>query len=80
MISQIISSPEILGHAIKSARQKAKLTQGQLAEKTGLRQATISKIENGSKNTRLDTLFIVLSELNLDMALNPKDSKLKAEW
>lgn len=42
--------------AMIDARKKTGLTQKQLAEKTGIAQADISKLENGSANPSLRTL------------------------
>jgi transcriptional regulator with XRE-family HTH domain len=38
-----------MGNLIRDARQEAKLTQGDLAEKAYMRQATVSDIENGKR-------------------------------
>lgn len=42
--------------AIIDAREASGLTQAQLAEKTGIGQADISKLENGNANPSLRTL------------------------
>lgn len=42
--------------AIVDARKQTGLTQKQLSEKTGIAQADISKLENGSANPSLRTL------------------------
>ena len=42
---------------LKEARKEAKLTQEQLAEKTGTKKSYISKIENGKGNINLSTLI-----------------------
>ena len=60
-------SPNDIGHAIREARKADKLTQKQLAELSGTWQETISKIENGVSSTRLDTLFDLLSALDLEI-------------
>lgn len=38
-----------MGELVRKARQEAKLTQGELAEKAYMRQATVSDIENGKR-------------------------------
>ena len=43
--------------AIIDARKATKLTQKELAEKTGIAQGDISKLENGSGNPSLKTLM-----------------------
>lgn len=54
---------ELLGHAIKQARQQQKLTQGQLGELVGVQKAQISKLENSITNARLETILKVFNAL-----------------
>ncbi len=42
--------------AIVDARTSQNLTQKQLAEKTGINQADISKLENGTRNPSINLL------------------------
>ena len=42
--------------AVIGARLESKLTQKELAEKTGIRQSNISRIENGTSSPTVDTL------------------------
>lgn len=42
--------------AIIRARLEANMTQKELAEKTGIRQSNISRIENGTSSPTIDTL------------------------
>lgn len=55
----------IISEMLKDARKKAKITQEQLAEKTGTKKSYISRIENGKGNIQLSTL-IRLFELGLN--------------
>jgi DNA-binding XRE family transcriptional regulator len=55
----------IISEMLKDARKEAKITQEQLAEKTGTKKSYISKIENGKGNIQLSTL-IRLFELGLN--------------
>jgi DNA-binding XRE family transcriptional regulator len=52
----------ILSEMLKAARQEAKLTQEQLAEKAGTKKSYISKIENGKGNIQLSTLFRIFEQ------------------
>jgi HTH-type transcriptional regulator / antitoxin HipB len=52
----------ILSEMLKTARQEAKLTQEQLAEKAGTKKSYISKIENGKGNIQLSTLFRIFEQ------------------
>lgn len=47
----------IVSEMLKEARKEAKLTQEQLAEKTGTKKSYISKLENGRGNIQLSTLI-----------------------
>lgn len=47
----------IISEMLKEARKEAKLTQEQLAEKTGTKKSYISKLENGRGNIQLSTLI-----------------------
>ena len=55
----VVRSPKLLGEALRRARRAAGLTQTELGQRTNLRQATISSLENGEGAT-LDTVFAVL--------------------
>ena len=67
---------ELLGQAIKQARQERNLTQEQLGELVGVQKAQISKIENSVKNARLETILKVFDALgakvNFNVELNDK--------
>ena len=54
---------DLLGQAIKQARQDRNLTQAQLGELVGVQKAQISKIENSVKNARFETILKVFEAL-----------------
>ena len=47
----------IVSEMLKEARKEAKLTQEQLAKKTGTKKSYISRIENAKGNIQLSTLI-----------------------
>lgn len=49
-----------IGEMIKEQRLNAKLTQEQLAQKTGAKKSFISRIENGHSDIQLSTLYRLL--------------------
>lgn len=55
----------IICEMLKDARREAKITQEQLAEKTGTKKSYISRIENGKWNIQLSTLIRIF-ELGLN--------------
>lgn len=46
-----------IGKVLKTAREISKLTQKEIAERTGLREATISDIEAGKTNFKIGTFI-----------------------
>ena len=61
---------ELLGHAIKEARQKRNLTQSQLGELVGVQKAQISKLENSVTNARFETILKVFDALGAKINFN----------
>ncbi|MCB9033993.1 MAG: helix-turn-helix transcriptional regulator [Chitinophagales bacterium] len=61
---------DLLGQAIKEARQERKLTQEQLGELVGVQKAQISKIENSVKNARFETILKVFEALGAKVNFN----------
>lgn len=66
--------------AIVSARTSQNLTQKQLSEKTGIDQADISKLENGTRNPSVNLLKRLADGLGMDLKIefvkkNPQISK-----
>lgn len=60
----------IISELLKTARKEAKITQSQLAEKTGTKKSCISRIENGRGNIQLSTLIRIFEiGLNKRMGL-----------
>lgn len=71
-MSNIVRTPDQLGAAIRRERKLKSLTQAQLGEKTHLRQATISALENGEGGIQLKTLTDVLAALNLELVIRER--------
>ena len=67
---------DLLGQAIKQARQERNLTQEELGALVGVQKAQISKIENSVKNARFETILKVFDALgakvNFNVELNNK--------
>ncbi|WP_340645565.1 helix-turn-helix domain-containing protein [Phenylobacterium sp.] len=73
-MNSVIRTPKQLGHALREARVRTKLTQTEVALVSGLRQATISEIEAGEGATKVSTLCTLLAALNLELNLVPRNS------
>jgi len=87
-MTQVITSAKQLGQSLKRFRNLKKITQSDLADNISLGQKSISFIEQGKPGVRLDTLFRVLSELDLEIVIQKKPTNqnpgkgegLQDEW
>ncbi len=52
----------ILGELLKEEREKANMTQAEMAEKTGTKKSYISRIENGKADIQLSTLYRLIEQ------------------
>ena len=66
---------DLLGYAIKQARQELNLTQEQLGEMVGVQKAQISKIENSAKSARLETILKVFEAMGATVNFNVQINK-----
>ena len=61
----------ILGELLKDEREKANMTQAEMAEKTGTKKSYISRIENGKADIQLSTLYRLIEQgLNRKLKLS----------
>lgn len=58
--------------AMLKGREEQKISQRELADKTGITQADISKMESGDANPTLDTLKRIASGLGMSLQLSFK--------
>jgi len=75
----LIRSPKELGLLAISQRKKLKLSQTAVGNLVGLKQATISAFENKPESTKLETLFHILSAIQLDIQVASKNQTGKDE-
>src|SRR5450432_82730 len=52
----------VISEMLKDARREANLTQEQLAEKVGTKKSYISRLENGSCDIQLSTLYRIFED------------------
>lgn len=71
-MNDIARSPKQLGAIIRNERRKKNITQTELGGKTSLRQATISKIENGEGAVKISTFCDVLAALGLELVVRER--------
>jgi len=58
-----------IGEILREARKEAKMTQEELAIKTGTQKSFISRIENGHSDIQLSTLYRIV-EIGLGRRIN----------
>lgn len=68
-MSDLARTPRQIGTIIRRNRKRLAWSQSKLGERVGLRQETISLIENGNPAVRLDTLLAVLAALELEFRI-----------
>lgn len=60
------------GRMVREARQRSRLTQRQLAIKSGVRQETIARIERGRTDPRVNTLDRLLEACEFGLEVLPR--------
>ncbi|MGL5390684.1 MAG: helix-turn-helix domain-containing protein [Shewanella sp.] len=69
-----ITTAKQLSNYLKDTRQSLKLSQSKVASKVGIRQDTVSSFEQNPDSTKLETLFKLLSSLNLELEVRQRGS------
>ncbi|RUO35914.1 transcriptional regulator [Aliidiomarina shirensis] len=69
-----ITDPKALSNYIRDKRRTRGLSQAKVGDLVGLRQGTVSKFESMPEKMQLDTLFRLLSALELELSVKPKNS------
>ena len=72
----LITSPKQLAIHLRDERKSKNLSQTRVADPVGLKQDTISKFEINPETTRIQTLFRILSSLNVEMHIVPKGENI----
>lgn len=62
-----VTTSKQLSNYLKDTRLSLKLSQSKVASKVGIRQDTVSSFEQNPDATKLETLFKLLSSLNLEL-------------
>ena len=60
----------VLGEILKQERKSAGLTQQQLAEQSGYNKTTISRLEKGSSNVSLSSIFHIFAGMGRKVAIS----------
>lgn len=73
-MSELARSPEQLGNTVRRTRKKHGMSQSELGQRAGLRQETISLLENGNPAVKFETILAVLSALDLEFEIIQRKS------
>ena len=71
-MTDLARTPKQIGSLVRRARKSLGWSQTVLGEKAGLRQETVSLIENGNPATKLETILALLSALDLEFQVSPR--------
>lgn len=77
-MNTIARTPRQLGNSIREKRRKLALSQEQLAAKAGVRQMTISDLEN-TGTARLETVLRILAALDLELVVRTRTKSSAAD-
>jgi len=82
MKSYIVATPAQLGQVLKSARNAADLSQVALGQQVNVLQKTVSALENNPAGAQTETVFKILSALDLELVLRrkPSDDDAQDDW
>ena len=76
----LATSADQLGQILKGIRKELDLTQEQIGQRMGIPQKEISKMENGMGRTSVERLFRLLSALEVELVIRPRDIDLDGGW
>ncbi|SIQ66035.1 transcriptional regulator, XRE family [Shewanella morhuae] len=74
-----VTNAKQLSTYLKDVRLNEHLSQSKVASKVGIRQDTVSSFELNPDSTKLETLFKLLSALNLELDVKVRNTKLMDE-
>lgn len=71
-MDQIARTPKQLGALIQRRRRALQMSQSEAADRAGLRQEMVSKIESGNPGTAIRSICDLLAALDLELTLAPR--------
>ena len=74
-----VSSAKALGRIIRDRRKSMGLTQTLAGKMVGVHQPTISDVERGEREVKIDTLLKLIGALKLELLIQPIQSK-ETQW
>ena len=83
-MENLVSTPKQLGSVLKVFRKAKNFSQEEAGSRVGLLQKTVSSLENEASKSTVESLFKIISALELELVVRPKSWKdnnvKKAEW
>lgn len=79
MIRTKATNPKSLGIILRSVRKSKGLNQTEAGKVVGVDQTTLSKIERGESNARIDTLFRILAALDMELIVRPREKAAETD-
>ena len=79
-LMRLAPTPPVLGKLLADARRELGITQADLASRIGTRQATISRLENHTSDSRVDMLYRALSALGLELTVSRIQHSPDTDW
>ena len=70
-MNELARDPRQIGNVIRRTRRHLRLSQKALGNQTGLRQETISLLENGNSAAKIETILAVLAGFDLELRIVP---------
>lgn len=71
-MGRLARSPKQIGSALRRYRRAQKKSQSELGKRAGVRQGTISLVENGSEGVKLSTVMDILRALDLELVIQER--------
>lgn len=75
-----VHTPRQLGQVLKGERSMQRLSQAEIATRVGLLPKTVSKLERDPDTATLESLFKLLSSLQLELVVRSKSASSVSEW
>ena len=81
-----LNTPQTLAAVIRDQRKTQQLTQKETADRVGIKQTTVSGFENNPDQCKIETLFKLLSALDLELHITrrgqspDKNNEWDQEW
>lgn len=73
-MAHLARNPTQIGNIIRRIRKQKGWSQSDLGKKAGVRQETVSVIENGSPTAKLETILALLAALDLEFQVSEKET------